>query len=132
MFPVCFPTGGGRLMKLSNSVAATIQLAPGKTDQIFWDDALPGFGLRVRQGGKKTWIAQFRVGAQQRRLKLGDAAVVLADPARQAAKTQLAKVHLGHDPAATKAEERAKTALTFGATVERYINFKTPRVRANT
>lgn len=42
-----------------NAVAALIRPA-GKADHIEWDDALPGFGVRLR-GKSKRWIVQYRV-----------------------------------------------------------------------
>jgi hypothetical protein len=36
---------------------------------------LPGFGLRLRQGGSRSFIFQFKVGAQNRRMTLGSAFV---------------------------------------------------------
>ncbi len=36
------------------------------------DDEPPGYGARARKGGKKTGIAQYRVGRKQRRVTLGD------------------------------------------------------------
>ena len=31
-------------------------------DRIIWDTDLTGFGLRIRRGGSKTFIAQYRAG----------------------------------------------------------------------
>ncbi len=33
--------------------------ASGKSELIEFDEAMPGFGIRIRQGGKRTWIAQY-------------------------------------------------------------------------
>lgn len=45
-------------------------------DRIVFNDALPGFGMRLREGGKRTWIVQYRVGEKQRRVQLvKDAAI---------------------------------------------------------
>jgi hypothetical protein len=43
----------------------------GKADAIFFDDEVSGFGVRLRAGGKRTWIIQFRAGGKQRRMVLG-------------------------------------------------------------
>ena len=66
--------------------------------------ALPGFGLRLREGGKRTWIVQYRVGAKQRRVTLGTVETLNADEARKRARSALSKVHLGHDPQLEKGE----------------------------
>ena len=49
-------------MKLTQAIAAKMTLAPGKAEVIYWDDDLKGFGLRVREGGSKKWVIQYRVG----------------------------------------------------------------------
>jgi hypothetical protein len=46
-------------MKLTQKSAAALKLESGKTEQFFWDDELPGFGLRLR-GVHRTWVAQCR------------------------------------------------------------------------
>jgi hypothetical protein len=56
-------------MKLSNASIAGLTLPAGKSELLVFDDTLPGFGIRIRAGGKRTWIAQYRVGTKQRRLR---------------------------------------------------------------
>jgi integrase len=108
-------------MKLTQSNAMQQKLPPGKTDAIFFDDDIPGFGLRIRTGGKRTWIIQYRVGAKQRRLTLGTVDRLGADQARKAAKVRLARVELGGDPQHEKHEARAAAAYTVGKLVEDYL-----------
>ena len=96
-------------------------LPEGKADTIFWDDELPGFGLRLRAGGKRTWLVQYRLGTKQRRVALGTPATHAADKARKSAADLLARVRLGEDVQATKHKARASAALTLGAVVKRYI-----------
>ena len=43
----------------------------GKADFIAWDDDLPGFGLRVREGGSRNYIVQYKIGKQNRRMTIG-------------------------------------------------------------
>ena len=61
----------GADMKLTQKAIAALVLPEGKTDHIEWDSDLPGFGIRIRAGGARTWIYQYKIGNQNR------------DPARQ-------------------------------------------------
>ena len=108
-------------MKLTAATLQKLKLSPGTADKIFFDDGLSGFGLRVRDGGKRTWIAQYRVGTKQRRVTLGTVENLDAQAARQRAKDVLSKVHLGGDPQTEKAERRAQASVTVGVMVERYL-----------
>jgi hypothetical protein len=58
-------------MRLTKANIERLALPAGVNDKIVFDSALPGFGLRLRDGGKRTWIVQYRVGAKQRRVTLG-------------------------------------------------------------
>ncbi len=119
-------------MKLNKATLDSLRLDHGKTDQIFFDDSLPGFGCRLRSGGKRSWIVQYRIGAVQKRLTLGSVAVVDADVARAKAKTELAKVTLGGDPQAKKAEEKARAKHTLGAVAELYLAAHLGRLKPKT
>ena len=79
--------------------------------EIVWDTKLPGFGLRTRNG-KRTWILQYKLGNQNRRIKLGGPELT-RDKARQLAqaeKGKLAAAKLGHglDPAAEREKRRTE------------------------
>jgi integrase len=120
-------------MKLTDAAIKPLALPAGVNDKILFDDALPGFGLRIREGGKRTWIVQYRVGAKQRRVTLGTTATLDADKARKAAKTALSKTHLGRDPQAEKVEARAQAAVTLGSVVDSYLErYATKRLKPST
>jgi integrase len=108
-------------MRLTNQTVARLSLPEGKTDMIVFDEALPGFGLRLRASGKATWIVQYRAGRQQRRIKLGPLAALDADRARKTAKDVLSNVHLGSDPQAEKIAARARSSVTLDAVTDRYL-----------
>lgn len=108
-------------MRFTRSSVASLALAEGKSEAIAFDDAMPGFGLRLRAGGKRTWIAQYRVGTKQRRITIGSTDKVDLDEARRRAKTALGKVALGADPQSEKVEARAKASVTVGVVAERYL-----------
>ena len=108
-------------MKLTTSSAAKLSLPEGRNDIIFWDDGLPGFGMRIRAGGAKTWIVQYRAGLKKiRRQKIGDVTRVKLERARKEAKLILAEVQLGNDPQEAKLEARREAEL-FERQAARYL-----------
>jgi integrase len=116
-------------MRFTKPKIAGLTLPSGKSELIAFDDDLPGFGIRLRAGGKRTWIVQYRMGHKQRRLTLGSVAAIGLDQARDEARKTLAKVHLAHDPQTEKTRRRAQAALTFGSLIDRYLDVKQDRLR---
>ena len=108
-------------MKLTKPTVEGLKLRDGKRETIVFDGGLPGFGLRIRAGGKRTWIVQYRVGAKQRRVTLGTTETLEPDEARKSAQTALGKMYLGRDPQLEKAQERAQAAVTLGNVVDSYL-----------
>jgi integrase len=124
-------------MKLDGKSVATLDLPGGKKDVIHFDDDLKGFGYRLRAGagGKvlRSWLVQYRRAGASRRLLLGPANVLPAEHARAAAKKALAKVALGEDPQADRADRRNKDRLTrLDAMIEEYLKGKQAEVRSST
>ena len=121
-------------MKLSNASVAGLKLPEGKSELLVFDDTLAGFGVRLRAGGKRSWIAQYRIGPQQRRLSLGTVEAVDAAEARKRAKAAFARVQLGQDPQAEKIEARAPKAreLTLSDAVEKYLPYVARKLKAAT
>jgi integrase len=113
-------------MKLTQKAVAALTIPIGKSEAIFLDDDIPGFGLRLREGGAARWIYQYRIGAKQRRMSLGSASkrAISAERARERAGELHARVRLGEDPAATKAEERVRAVETLGETLKAYLAHK--------
>ena len=116
-------------MKLTQRVIETLSLPPGRSEVIAFDDTLPGFGLRVRATGGRTWVFQYKIGSRHRRVTLGNASAIKLEQARANAAKLHAQVRLGHDVAAERDERRARVAETFGATVALYLPRQQARVR---
>jgi integrase len=114
-------------MKLDSKTIAALKLGD-RNDVIAFDDQLPGFGFRLRQGagGKllKSFIAQYRHAGATRRVLLGSAAKLSPDEARRAARKVLAKAALGEDVQATRNERRAKDRRTMRAVIDEYLAAK--------
>jgi integrase len=119
-------------MEFTSETIAALSLPADKSDQIWFDDTLPGFGIRLRAGGKRAWIIQYRLASRQRRVTIGDARKVKLRAARAEAEKRFAEVTLGRDPQAEKQAEKAKAALTVGPLVDKYLALKKTKVRKNT
>ncbi|WP_316188727.1 site-specific integrase [Bradyrhizobium sp. SZCCHNS1054] len=88
-------------------------------DYVIWDDALPGFGLRVFSSGKRSYVIQYRSKGRSRRFTIGLHGVWTPEMARLEAKAQLGLVARGQDPA----EERQldHKAVTVKELCTRYL-----------
>src|SRR5262249_45099688 len=111
-------------MKLNQKTIVGLEIPRGKSEVIFFDDDLPGFGLRIRAGGARTWIYQFKIGSRHRRLTIGAVSAVTPARARTTAGEIHAQVRLGRDPSAEKVESRARAAETMAAVLQNYLSYQ--------
>ncbi len=91
-----------------------------------WDAKLPGFGVRVRPTGTKSFVIVYRAGtgrtAPVRRYTVASVNKLAPDAARTRAKILLGDIANGADPAAEKRASRPKRdQLTFDAFADQYI-----------
>lgn len=128
IFPGAAGTGGAA-MKLTAAEVRKLCLEGGANEAIVFDDDIRGFGVRLRAGGSRTFIYQYKVGAKHRRLTLGSVQAIDFGAAREAAKDMYAKVRLGGDPAGEKKHARAKATETFDAIVKLYLEHQKLQLR---
>src|SRR5262249_18094724 len=103
---------------------------PARAKPSFSMTTVPGFGLRLRAGGSRTFIVQYALGGRQRRMTIGAAKILGPEKARQSAGNLLAKVRLGHDPAADRAEARVRASdELLGDIVGRFLARQEGRLR---
>jgi integrase len=122
------PSFGAR-MKFTVKTVERLQLPAGKADHIEWDDDLPGFGIRLRNGGSRNWVFQYALGDKQRRMSIGSAKGVSLVKARETASELHAKVRLGQDPAGQKSEGQQRAAETFEAIGRKFLAFQKGELR---
>lgn len=103
---------------------------PEEGESRLWDDADPGFCLRLYSNGRKVYAVKYRVGSRQRWFTIGDhgaawkthsgeVVTLTADIARSAAREVLADARRGIDHQAAKLERRK--AITVAELIDLYL-----------
>lgn len=96
------------------------KLPSSESDYFVWDPTLSGFGVRVRKGGSRTYICQYRTeDRRQRRMGLGMVGVEKLENARDRARQLLAAAHRGEDP--QRERHKRRDAPTIFALADRYL-----------
>jgi integrase len=92
----------------------------GKRYADVWDTAVPGFGVRVAPGGRKTFVLMTRFGRKNpTRRALGAYPIIGLADARKKAREWLGLVSEGRDPGV-----QTRTGASFRATAETFLEAK--------
>ena len=95
------------------------QRMPDGKDTILFDNALPGFGLRIHPSGRKVWIVQTRIEGRSRRIVIARHGEMELAEVRRRARDMLARIRAGENPADDI--QREKTAPTFREFADEYL-----------
>ena len=106
-------------MKLTNDTVRTLPVKG--SDTLYPDSETPGLYLRVRKGGSRSFIIQWRQGQFQRRSTVGKVGILTVDEARKKARKLISGIDDGHDPVAAKARARVDDRQLFGVLVDEYL-----------
>jgi hypothetical protein len=121
-------------MRLTDITLRSLPL-PAKGQKTHWDDTLTGFGIRLSQGGTKSFVLQH--GTERQLTTLGRFGIISLAEARQAAKEILAERTLGkHRPktvpwdvaveaflAEVKAKKKPRTYADYKRLLTKHFNF---------
>ena len=87
-----------RRQELTINKRTADSLRVGDRDAVFWDRALPGFGLRVYPSGLKNYIVQSRGPGGSKRVTLGSHGKITPDAARAQAAKAIDRIKRGEEP----------------------------------
>lgn len=108
-------------------------IRPSSREVIYWDESLPGFGLRVKTSGIKSFVIQYRnkQTGRSKRKSLGQYGPTLSlQMARDMAKGLLADVVRGGDPVA-EARSRRQSATMEDLAAQYLEDHAIPKKRPN-
>lgn len=107
--------------RITKRTVYAIQSRP--TEFTVWDDAVTGFGVRVRPTGAKCYVVVYRAGvgrgAPVRRYTIAAVGKIAPELARARAKVILGAVAHGQDPASQKTAERG--TITVAELADRFM-----------
>ena len=113
-------------MKLSKRVVDGLKGPPkdsGKTQILYYDSEIKGFGVRVTPGGKKTFFVRYRSGAKDRRMTIGPYGPITVDEAKNMAKKVIGSALEGADPGAEKTKARKKGPTLMDLAEDYFKNY---------
>jgi integrase len=120
-------------MKISAKSIADAKLESNEKEKIYYDEEIPGFGLRIRSGGSRVLIFTYKIAGKTRRMHLGKAMSAAFPNVRKMAAELHAKVRLGQDPAQDRDDARAKAAQdaaeSFRVIADRFLEAHGPKLR---
>lgn len=97
-------------------------LEPRQSDYVKFCGVLPGFGVRVRPSGSKSFIVQYDFGGRNgvtRKVTIGSYGKLTVELARKEAENILAKVQLKEDVAGARSKRRGE--LTVAQLCDEYL-----------
>ena len=99
----------------------TVETLEAKTDTVFWDRDLAGFGVRVYASGTKVYLVQMRGRSGTRRITLGRHGILNAGEARRQGALVIARMKAGQDPVPERTAARRPMGPTVKAVAARYM-----------
>src|SRR5262249_42923897 len=109
-------------MKQKLTKVVVESLVPSSKELVVWDTELPGFGVRAKPGGMKSYVVQYRdrETGESRRKTIGRHGPLMSfHQAREQARVLLVEAIKGHDP--VRADRAARAAPTMAELAEQYL-----------
>lgn len=118
-------------MRFTQARVNAMKPPAGKADHEEIDDAMPGFGIRFRNGGSGTYFIKYRLGRKDGRLSLGKVAKITLGDAQSAAKRHFAVIADRIDPSIERAKPVAKVSDTIEPLIGDFVGYLRRNGRAD-
>lgn len=106
------------MTKLTKALIDNTHASDG--DVVLWDGSFPGFGVRIKPSGVKSFVIQYRNRyGKSRRMTLGRYGILTLDEARREARLQMSAVSQGRDPRQERVNDRS--GCSIATLSERYM-----------
>jgi integrase len=109
-------------MKLTATNVRTLSVPRGRSEAVFFDDDVKGFGVRVKPSGARSYVMCWKVDGAHRRVTIGSVSDTDFGKAKNRAKDIKADVRRGEDPAAEIKTAKLETSHSFAALVPKFLD----------
>jgi integrase len=121
-------------MKLSAANVKALTVPAGKTEAVFFDDEVHGFGVRVKASGTASYVMCWKVKTldgtyEHRRRTIGTVSTIDFKKAKDEAKDIRYQVGKGRDPVAEVKTAKLETGKTFEILVGQFLDSLRDRYR---
>src|SRR5665647_877560 len=110
-------------MRFTQAAVTKFKPPVGKADHVEFDNTMPGFGVRFRDGGPGTYFIQYKIGRKHGRLSLGKVAKITLEAARIAAKKQFAGIAEKLDPSVERARATTKVSGSIEPLIDDFVDY---------
>ncbi|MGE0714099.1 MAG: tyrosine-type recombinase/integrase [Alphaproteobacteria bacterium] len=120
-------------MRFTQRSIEALRCPEGRKDALYFDEIQKGLAVRVTATGGRSYLAQYTLAGQKRRVPLGSCSAVTLATAREAAQAIMGDVAKAIDPAAQRKTLRAAAArasLSLGDLVDTWCKLHLARKRS--
>lgn len=119
-------------MRFTQARVNSLKPPAGKADHVETDEAMPGFGVRFRNGGAGVYFIQYKIGRTHGRLSLGKVSKVTLSDAQAAARRHFAVVADKINPSVERAKAVDKVSDTIEPLIDDFVGYLRRNGRADT
>jgi len=118
-------------IRFTENALGQLSVPGGRRDQQWFDDSLPGFGLRKFSTGRAAYFVRYQLGKQQRKIALGSYVPGILGQMRKRAADILADVRGGVDVQTERRQQAAKRDDSLAELIPAYLDARKPELSSD-